>query len=542
MLNKFMFNKPSLTNKQWNIAESDNFSINILQRIMYQRKLNQDFINASITKLWPTHMAGLDNAIKVIYKHIIAKSNICIIGDYDVDGVCGTAILYSFLSNIANCYYKLPNRFKDGYGLTVELLKSLPLPNLVITVDNGTTAYEAIDYLEKHNIDLIIIDHHQLGKKITPAALLNPHVDGKETNLCATSLVFIFIAELNKFLHTKGFTKFDMLQYIDLVALATVCDVMSLTGLSRALVKLGLQRINNFPRIAVTSVLGAYMGKINTYHLGFILGPLINAAGRLADASLALELLLELDETKAKKLATQLTILNIQRKELEVGVYDELVDNNEKIFIHSNENLHEGVIGIIAGRIKDRFYKPTCIISLRGNVGKASMRAPENFHVGKFIEGLLENKIIPMGGGHAGAGGFTIERQNIELLSNFAKTYNWNNQQEILYIDEVIALSAISRCLDILQPLEPFGKCNKNPNFLIPNCEILHFYNIGEHSLLHISNNMINRESVMLFSTNKTQLSLLRKIGTRVHLVCQIYFNKLKSKASLQLIDAMLID
>lgn len=560
-----MFEKKlSISGKKWIIKASDLESKNFLDRIKFIRNLKEEDFDINLSKHWP-YLDGLTDGINIFIKHLEQKNEISIFGDYDVDGICGTAIMLQFLDLIKLPYvYKIPNRFEDGYGLTKELIKKTitSKTKLLIAIDNGTTAIEAINYAIELGLEVIIIDHHSPQEKPNANVIINPKVYSQNNrDLCASSLVFVFCLSLHKALLEQKLilSGFDLTHLLELAAIATICDVMPLKGFNRALVHKALKKINSKPSLHLKLLLNQHIGTVDVYHFGFLIGPLINAAGRMHNPQLALDFLLEKEEIKIKSLIFQLAALNCERKELQKDLLQKIQDyedskkkiedfydsgSNINFFIEEgivcfiSSELHEGIIGIIAGRLKDKYNKPSCIIILYNELAKASLRSIEGFNVSHFINELIEKQIIKQGGGHSLAGGFTMERSKIIELLIFIKNYNFTYNKPPIIIDEVLSLNSLNLCLKVSQILSPFGEGNEPLKFLIPNCHILKMWGAGDHSFLQICNNMHNKEIVFISNFYQSPFINL-SIGIKYHFVCTIYLNQFRKTAQLQLLDAM---
>jgi single-stranded-DNA-specific exonuclease len=361
----------------------------------------------------------------VVFKHIKNKSKICIFGDYDVDGATSSSLLSFYLKHLnIDHFVFIPDRQKDGYGPSTETFESIikKKVDLIIALDCGTTSFEAIDLALKKKVDVIIIDHHK-SQEILPKAnaLINPNrfdESGDYYYLCAAGLLFIFLVGLNKFLRDKNYFKdsnlneLDLLNYLDLVMMGTVCDVVPLIDLNRAFVSQGLKVAAKRKNLGLKTLVdhSRIRKKISTYEVGYILGPKINAGGRIGKSELGYNLLTTNDAETAYLISSELDSLNLKRKDLEKKILDEAINIAEKnndqpiIFLYKND-WHEGLIGIIASRLKDHFNKPTFIMSKKGEDLKGSARSIFGFDVGLAITKCKQLDLINKGGGHPMAGG-----------------------------------------------------------------------------------------------------------------------------------------
>tara|TARA_Y100000590_G_scaffold298018_1_gene335938 strand:+ start:695 stop:2446 length:1752 start_codon:yes stop_codon:yes gene_type:complete len=459
------------------------------------------FINPKIKNLLPNPMKLKDmkEAIERTYKSILNSDIIGIFGDYDVDGATSTALLARyFLSINQKIKTYIPDRKTEGYGPTAKSFKSLidQEAKLIFTVDCGTLSHEPIQLAKKFNVDVIVLDHHQ-SDIILPkaAAIINPnrHDDTSNLNyLCAAGVCFIFLVALNKKLReSKWFEKNNIIEpsilnFLDLVSLGTVCDVVPLVGLNRAMVKQGLEILKKRNNLGLKTLfdLCKIEAPPNIFDLGFKLGPRINAGGRVGNSSHGAELLISEDPQKVYQIAVGLDKSNTERRNIEMTLF-QIVDSeikkyhNYPVLVISGKDWHEGVIGIVASKIKDKYNKPTIIISLDGVKGKGSARSILGFDIGSEIIKAVQLNILEKGGGHKMAGGFSIAEKNIPLLrelliKNFEKQFKNFTVEKNLYLDSLIAPSAINEgfyndvCI-----LAPFGSGNKEPTFVIENLKVI---------------------------------------------------------------------
>ncbi len=373
------------------------------------------FLQCSLTSCHdPFLLKDMDKAVYRIKQAVSGGEKILVYGDYDVDGMTGVAIIYSALKNLgANVSSYIPNRLEEGYGLNSGAVKRAERDgvNLLITVDCGISSFREIEYANSLRMDVIVTDHHEILESRVPAAyaVINPLQEDCKypfKHLAGVGIAY----KLAKALYEN--TPFFAEDFLDLVSLGTVADIVPLIGENRVLAKHGLGELNKRHRVGLRALMkvGGLEGKdISSGHIGFILGPRINAMGRIGSPQKALELLLSEDEDLALKLAKTLDTENRNRQKIEGKVLDEALSKVERevnfkhhqVIVLASENWHAGVIGIVASRIADRFYRPTILISMDGKVGKGSGRSVENFHL---FEYLLRCKDSLMGfGGHESA-------------------------------------------------------------------------------------------------------------------------------------------
>jgi len=441
----------------------------------------------------PSLLLDIDKAIKIIIEAIRNKKRIAIFADYDVDGGAAAAMLYKWFENfkLKPTIY-IPDREKEGYGPNIEAMTKLSLGHdIIICVDCGSVSDNPIIEAKKNDCSVIVIDHHQGGDDKTKAdALVNPNrLDEKSLlkYLCATGVTFLFLVALNRELKKSEFCAPDILHYLDLVALATVADVVPLVELNRAFVKSGLQIIEMEKNIGIKSLIeiSNISKPIKTKHLGFTLGPKINAGGRLGSSMLGVELLIESNQDKAYKIAQTLESLNENRKILENEMTEkafELIKNkqleNDFIWVVSRD-FKPGITGIIASRLLDKFNRTCFIISVdKDGIAKGSGRSNPYHNLGNAVSQLAKEKLILKGGGHSKAAGITVEEKKIDIamdrLTNIlSEQKKHNTELSTLKINSVISINSIS--LNLIEDMDkagPFGPDAPTPIFVIKNCKI----------------------------------------------------------------------
>ena len=506
---------PSVSGKNWLFKKFDTSDITkfseiyslseIVAKLLSIRKKNIEninlFLNPKIKNLLPNplHLKDMKNAVDRIYKSIFKKELIGIFGDYDVDGASSTALLTRyFLSINQQVQTYIPDRQKEGYGPSIDAFKFLihQGAKIIFTVDCGTSAFEPIKTAQKANVDVIVLDHHQSDTKLPPAcAIINPnrYDDNSGLNyLCAAGVCFVFLIALNKKLRdTNWFEKNkivepNILNFLDLVSLATVCDVVPLIGLNRAIVKQGLKIIKQRSNLGLKTLydLCKIESQPTTFDLGFVLGPRINAGGRVGKSSQGSELLISDDPQKAYKIATDLDKSNNERKSIEMMLSEQVnmevkKYHNHPVLVMSGRHWHEGIIGIVASRIKEKYNKPTILISLNKKIGKGSARSVVGFDIGSLIIKAVQLGILEKGGGHKMAGGFTLKEEKIPifrdfLIKSFMKLFTDYSKNTNLYLDATIAPSALNeKFFEEINCLAPFGSGNSEPKFVIENIKVI---------------------------------------------------------------------
>jgi len=496
----------SLSKYKWVVSDpNDDYSKPLIHRILELRNITEEdevelFLNPNYEQHLhdPLLMADMKKAVEFTLNAIKENKKIIVFGDYDADGVTATALLYSFLKEVnANCDYFLPHRLKDGYGITpegVRLAKERGA-ELIITVDNGIVANDAIDEANSLDLPVIITDHHKQGGELPNAyAVVNPNRDDCPypfKGISGVGVAFKFVQLLSKELQNAADREKFLRWNLDLVALGTVADVMPLLDENRVLVHYGLKVLSKTRREGLKAILlGSKRdnSSADTFTIGFQIGPKINAAGRLEAADRALELLLTTDEDEATQLANELDEINKRRQELtEKAVTEaaEKITGDEKIIILESTDWHQGIIGLIAARICERFSRPTLIFSIdeEKNIYKASGRSPAFFDITKAIMNTPE--LVINGGGHVQACGCSIAGENYEKFKHTLLEYCENSIETEdltpeLYIDTHLLPEQINlSTFDDLSKLAPFGQAFPEPVFVTKNVAISRFRQVG---------------------------------------------------------------
>ena len=492
---------------------SEEFSISeIVAKLLAIRKSKiidiNFFLNPTIRNQLPNPfvLKDMKKAVERTYQSIINKDLIGIFGDYDVDGATSTALLARYFLSINQKFETyIPDRKKEGYGPSVSGFNNLIKSGakIIFTVDCGTLSYEPVKAAQNQSIDVIILDHHQSEITLPNAfALINPnrYDDTSELKyLCAAGVCFMYLVALNKMLRENGWFKNEkikepnILNFLDLVSLGTVCDVVPLIGLNRAIVKQGLKVIKKRSNLGLKTLydLCNIKSQPTTFDLGFELGPRINAGGRVGKSSHGAELLISNDPKRAYQIAMDLDKSNKERKSIELILTEQIFSEaknfiNDPVLVLSGESSDEGIIGIVASRVKDKYNKPTILISLNNNFGKGSARSVLGFDIGAEIIKAVQMNILEKGGGHKMAGGFTIAGNNIDLfrnhlIKNFKKSHANHANVSNLYLDAVVAPSAINEDFyKEVHTLGPFGSGNNEPKFVIENLRAISSKIVGE--------------------------------------------------------------
>lgn len=454
----------------------------------------------------PSHLKGLDEAVARLLDAIRRGETIAIFGDYDVDGATSSALLRRFFSAVGGkSTIYIPDRQREGYGPNAAALLKLKEQGarIVVTVDCGITAHAALAVAAQAGLDVVVVDHH-LGEPTLPHALavIDPNRLDEESPhrmLAAVGVTFLLVAGINRALRQAGWyatrSEPDLVQWLDLVALGTICDVVPLTGVNRALVTQGLKVMRRRGNIGLAA-LGDAAGigeKLDAYHAGFILGPRVNAGGRVGEADLGARLLSTDDPLEARDLAARLHALNAERRDIEAHVLAQAIaqvdqDAPGPLIFATGEGWHPGVIGIVASRLKDRYNRPACVIALSNGIGRGSGRSVPGLGLGPIVIAAHQAGLLLNGGGHAMAAGFTVEAKNLPafhefLSSRIADALGPGDGIAELGIDGALAAAAATPDLTaLIESIGPFGTGNSEPRFVFPNLRVLRADVVGtEH-------------------------------------------------------------
>lgn len=496
----------SVQGKEWVIKTFDKNSAELISKeynldfltskLLAIRNINSEniknFLDPKIKNFLPNPLRfkDMDKGLNVVAKHLKKKSKICIFGDYDVDGATSSGIMSKYLDQLSIDHIVfIPDRQTDGYGPSVQTFENIIKKNvnLIIALDCGTTSFDAIEFAKSKKIDVVVIDHHK-SQEILPSAnaVINPNridENGEHYYLCAAGVLFVFLVGLNKYLRENnffsetGFAEPNLLDLLDLVMMGTVCDVVPLVDLNRAFVFQGLKVASKRNNLGLKTLVdySKIRKRLSTYEVGYVLGPKINAGGRIGKSELGYNLLTTKSAETAYLISSELESLNLKRKDIERKIVDEAIELAEK---HSNEPIvflnkndwHEGLIGIVASRLKDHFNKPCFIISQKGNDCKGSARSVVGFDVGLAITKCKQLDLIIKGGGHPMAGGFSLKEEKLisfkdELVKSFLKSKE-SKENNVIQIDSYLESTAINNeLIEKLNYLEPYGSGNREPTF-----------------------------------------------------------------------------
>ncbi|MEO0696750.1 MAG: single-stranded-DNA-specific exonuclease RecJ [Pseudomonadota bacterium] len=541
----------------------------VLGRILAARNVTldscEDFLHPSLRASMPDPLVLVDmeKATKRLADAIIAGEKIGIFGDYDVDGTTAAAILSNYLTEVgARPEIYLPDRFIEGYGPTAAAFEELAQRGVkvIVTVDCGSVSFDPIARAAELGCDVIVLDHHLMTE--IPAgvhALINPHrpddVSGLKA-LSAAGVTFMAVVALNRALREAG--RFqekgepDLKKFLDLTALGLICDVMPLKGLTRTLVAVGLQ-VAGSTGTAGLYKLGEQSGvkwPASAYDFGFLIGPRINAAGRIGHARSAFDLLTTSDEEKRVKLAEELHLLNAERQEIEQRVLEEAMaraeadksDPNSPLIV-AGQNWHPGVIGIVAGRLKDRFDRPTLVVAIDENgVGKGSGRSISGVDLGAAVRLCREQGLLDAGGGHAMAAGLTIQADKLEAFSA-ALSSALNDEiaaarsELSTSYDEEILISAINRrFFDEIAVVGPFGPGNPEPVFLLRDVIVNNVRVVGKgHLAFDLSSDLGETARAIAFRAEGEPVGAHCRSGERLDVLARLKADDWRGRDAVQL-------
>lgn len=547
--------------KRWNILNKTKFkdatdvNKNIIKILLENRGLTdkktiQEFLNPKLDQV-AVDSVGIDKkqlkkATDRIYDAIKNHEQIIIYGDYDVDGITGTAILWETLHGMkAKVLPYLPDRIDEGYGLSIKgienIMSQTPGIKLIITVDNGIVAEEAVQFAKEQGIEVIITDHHTIDKKL-PDAFAIVHT----TRMCGAGIAWLIAQQFKK---KNGEYQIEDDEHLELAALGTVADLVPLTGANRTIVKFGLEKICRTRRpglIELFKQAGIEKEVFGVYEIGFLIAPRLNAAGRIENAMDSLRLLCTNNKAKARELAEQLEITNRERQFLmkqaaeHASLSVKTQESLKKILIVAHENYAQGVIGLVAGKLVEEYYRPSIVISKGEKYSKASARSVSGFNIIEFLRSTPEYFVNV--GGHPMAAGFTIETEKIIVFKEFLETtaeklIDGETLTKSVRIDCELPLSAVSKDLfTSITQLEPFGMANPQPVFATRDVVIDDIRVLGrERKHLKLQVRPSNSQLFEAIAFNMGEFAKDLKIGDTIGLAYMIDENTWNGNTKLQL-------
>ncbi|MBN9088549.1 MAG: single-stranded-DNA-specific exonuclease RecJ [Reyranella sp.] len=530
-----------------------------------------DFLEPTLRKFLPdpSHLKDMDVAVARLVRALQQGERIVVFGDYDVDGATSSALLQRFFRAIGGTVgVYIPDRRKEGYGPNAPALLKLKEEGaaVVVTVDCGVTAYEPLSEASKAGLDVIVIDHHQAELSLPQAlAVVDPNrIDepSPHKQLAAVGVAFLLCVGVNRALRAAGWyndqrPEPDLRQWLDLVALGTVADVVPLTGVNRALVRQGLlvmqQRGN--PGLAALADIARLREPPGAYHLGFMLGPRVNAGGRVGQADLGARLLSSDDPHEVSALAIRLDEFNAERRAIEREVLDQAIARIEGLYgpdrkglpaalVVESEGWHIGVIGIVASRLVERYGRPAFVIGMDGEVGKGSGRSVRGVDLGAAVLAARQSGLLINGGGHAMAAGLTVAREQLPHLTRFlddrlAPQLGAAPAVRELGIDAALAPSAATQDLvAMIERAGPFGAGNALPRFALTGVRVDYAQPVGEgHVRCTLVGQQRGRIEAIAFRANQSELgrALLDSARPILHVAGALRLDRYNGRESVRL-------
>ncbi|MBB6466735.1 single-stranded-DNA-specific exonuclease [Aminobacter lissarensis] len=532
------------------------------------------FLDPTIRDLLPdpASLTDMAKAGERIAEAVLRKEKVAIFGDYDVDGASSSALMSRFLTQFGiESEIYIPDRIFEGYGPNPDAMRDLigRGASLIITVDCGTNSAASIDAANEAGADVVVLDHHQLGGPLPHArAVVNPNRDDDlsgQGHLCAAGVTFLALVQTAKVLREKlpDAPRPDLLSLLDLVALATVCDVVPLTGVNRAFVVKGLQamRQQNNPGLTALARVARIGEPLNNFHLAFLLGPRINAGGRIGDAALGSKLLATDDPVEAGTIAETLDRLNQERQAMETEMLAEAraeadaeigAGPGPAVLVTANTTWHPGIVGLLASRLKDHARRPAFAIAFNPNgLGTGSGRSVSGFDLGRLVREAVEAGLLVKGGGHAMAAGITVERAKLGELRAFfeqraaADVFRLQDEESLKIDGALAAEGATLTLVDALEKAGPFGAGHVPPVFVLPRHRIADARLVGTaHIRIDLRSESGGRVQAMAFRAAETPLGdfLFRNRDRAIHVAGSISVNHWNGSrtAQFRIVDASL--
>jgi single-stranded-DNA-specific exonuclease len=561
------------------LAMSQNHGLpDIVARVLAGRGVDADtaqrFLDPTIRDLLPdpSSLTDMEAAAARIAHAVLRGERVAIFGDYDVDGAASSALLKRVLDHyrVPNEIY-IPDRIFEGYGPNPDAMRDLVAKGarLIVTVDCGTNSAPSVAAANEAGADVVVLDHHQVGGPLPAAvAIVNPNREDDlsgQGHLCAAGIVFLTLVQVVKILRqrTEAIRPPDLLGLLDLVALATVCDVVPLVGVNRAFVVKGLVAARHMqnPGLAALQRVARIGEPINTFHLGFLIGPRINAGGRIGDAALGARLLATDDPVEAQTIAETLDRLNQERQAMEKAMLAEaraeadaelISGKGPAVVVTASEHWHPGIVGLLASRLKDHARRPAFAIAFNANgIGTGSGRSIPGLDLGRLVRGAVERGLLVKGGGHAMAAGITVERAKLGALRAYfeeaaaSDVFRLRDEEKLKIDAALMAEGANLDLLDILERAGPFGAGHSQPIFVLPRHEIVRVRPVGVgHLRVDLRSGSGGGVQAMAFRAAETELGnfLLKQQRRTVHVAGSISANHWNGAKSVQfrLVDAAL--
>lgn len=579
MTGPFLGVERSVTGRRWRARNTgdDRLSLQLAQRLgvpeliarlLAAREIAADaadrFLKPTLRD-WlpdPSHLLDMEKAVERLVAAVKNRELIAVFGDYDVDGATSSALLHRYLASVGGkVRVYIPDRMTEGYGPNAPALRKLKAEgaSVAITVDCGTTAFDALSEAKAAGLDVLVIDHHTAEPSLPEAfAVVNPNrldETSPHRTLAAVGVAFLLVVGLNRALRKAGWfasrPEPDPLAWLDLVALGTVCDVVPLVGVNRALVAQGLKVLRRRANAGLAAL--ADVARVQTepeaYHLGFLLGPRVNAGGRVGRSDLGARLLALDDASEAKAIAAELDRFNAERQAIEAQVLEqamvragELAD--APVMVVGSEGWHAGVIGIVASRLKDHFNRPVCVVAVERGIGKGSGRSIAGAALGPAVIAARQAGLLINGGGHAMAAGFTVDAERIADLAHFLGEHM---KPQLSAIDPVQSLgfdgalapaAATPELVELVQAVGPFGAGNAEPRFALTGVKIVKADVVGEK---HVSCVMTGSDGSRLRGIafrsldNGLGAALLQARGSALHVAGKLRLDTWNGRRQAQL-------
>ncbi|WP_192257204.1 single-stranded-DNA-specific exonuclease RecJ [Mesorhizobium caraganae] len=542
----------------------------IVARVLAGRGVTADhaerFLDPTIRDLLPdpASLTDMDKAAARIAEAVMAKEKVAIFGDYDVDGAASSALLKRFLVHFSvPSEIYIPDRIFEGYGPNPEAMRELVSrgATLIVTVDCGTNSAVSIDAAKAAGADVVVLDHHQVGGALPEAtAVVNPNREDDlsgQGHLCAAGVVFLALVQTARILRSRlpDAAQPDLLSLLDLAALATVCDVVPLIGVNRAFVVKGLQmaRQQKNEGLAALARVSRIGEPISTFHLAYLIGPRINAGGRIGDAALGSRLLATDDPVEAGTIAETLDRLNQERQQMELEMLAaaraeadaELAGGNgPAIIVTASTNWHPGIVGLIASRLKDHTRRPAFAIAFNANgIGTGSGRSVSGFDLGRLVREAADAGLIVKGGGHGMAAGITVERAKLGELRAFfeqraaAEVFRLQDEESLAIDGALAAEGATLSLLDALEKAGPFGAGHVAPVFALPRHRLADARTVGtNHIRADLQSESGGRIQAIAFRAVDTALGefLFKNRGKTIHVAGSLSGNYWNGNRSVQ--------
>ncbi|GAA2822441.1 exonuclease RecJ [Aminobacter aminovorans] len=532
------------------------------------------FLDPTIRDLLPdpASLTDMDKAASRLTDAVLRNEKVAIFGDYDVDGACSSALVKRFLTHFGiESEIYIPDRIFEGYGPNPDAMRELigRGASLIVTVDCGTNSAASIDAANEAGADVVVLDHHQVGGALPNAvAVVNPNRDDDlsgQGHLCAAGVTFLALVQTAKVMREAmpGAPRPDLLKLLDLTALATVADVVPLTGVNRAFVVKGLQAMRQQNNVGLTALARvARIGEpLNTFHLSFLLGPRINAGGRIGDAALGSKLLATDDPVEAGTIAETLDRLNQERQTMETEMLAEAraeadaeigAGPGPAVLVTANTTWHPGIVGLLASRLKDHARRPAFAIAFNPNgVGTGSGRSVSGFDLGRLVREAVDAGLLVKGGGHAMAAGITVERAKLGELRAFfeqraaADVFRLQDEESLKIDGALAAEGATLNLVDALEKAGPFGAGHVPPVFVLPRHRIADARLVGNaHIRIDLRSESGGKVQAMAFRAAETPLGdfLFRNRDRAIHVAGSISVNHWNGSrtAQFRIVDASL--